>query len=99
MQKFDDTQNNHEQAQTETTNTNDTPQEKTAIPQQETDYKDLFIRCTADLQNYKKRTEKERSEWMLIAQAEVLGKILPIVDDIERAFEHMPESTQSPRSV
>lgn len=51
-----------------------------------TDYKDLFLRTTADLNNFKRRVEKERAEWMTAAQSMVIEKILPIVDDLDRAL-------------
>jgi molecular chaperone GrpE len=64
-------------------------------------YKDMFLRLNADFQNYKKRVEKERSEWMLVAQISILKSLLPILDDLNRAIktadsikETQPESQQ-----
>lgn len=48
--------------------------------------KDKFIRVTADFANFKKRTAKEQVQWIDIGQAQVLNKILPIIDDFDRAI-------------
>jgi molecular chaperone GrpE len=40
----------------------------------------------ADYQNLKKRTEQEKQEYQSWANAEVMRLLLPIVDDMERAF-------------
>lgn len=61
------------------------PQEQTSF--QEPDYKDLFLRANADLQNFKRRIERERGEWMTCAQVDLLGKLLPLIDDFERAVQ------------
>ena len=92
MFKPDETTNNNQENTSQTDNASQTSQDNQ--PQEVTIYKNLFLRCTADLQNFQRRVEKERSEWSQIIQAEVLGKILPIADDFERALEHMPAITQ-----
>jgi molecular chaperone GrpE len=46
-------------------------------------YRDQFLRLNADFQNFKRRVEKERSEWMVSAQASVLKKILPVFDELD----------------
>ena len=50
------------------------------------EWKDKCIRVTADFENYKKRIEQEQKVWMGTAQADILGDLLPIVDDFERAL-------------
>lgn len=91
MLKTDDIPNNQEQILQEADNNSNKDQISSSAL--ETDYKDLFMRCTADLQNFRRRVEKERAEWMQIAQAEAISKFLSIADDLERALEHMPETT------
>ena len=43
-------------------------------------------RATADFQNYKRRTEEERSNYQRLANLSFVLNILPIVDDLERAL-------------
>lgn len=48
-------------------------------------YKQQLVRVSADLQNYKKRVEKERAEWAVTAQMQVINAFLPLIEDIENA--------------
>ena len=41
---------------------------------------------TADFDNFRRRTEKDRAQWMQSAQAAVLTDLIAIVDDFDRAF-------------
>ncbi|MFI2744399.1 nucleotide exchange factor GrpE [Zhouia sp. PK063] len=51
--------------------------------------KDKFLRLFAEFENYKKRTSKERSELFKTANQEVLGVMLPVLDDFDRALQQM----------
>jgi molecular chaperone GrpE len=55
------------------------------------EYLAAWQRAQADFINYKRRNEQERKEFGLYANAEMLKKILPVVDDLERALENVPE--------
>ena len=48
--------------------------------------KDKYIRLYAEFDNYRKRTEKEKSQNFDFGAREVIEKLLPIVDNFERAF-------------
>ncbi len=54
-------------------------------------YLDLAQRTQADFVNYKRRAERERSDEAQAARADLLGHILPALDDLERALEHEPD--------
>jgi molecular chaperone GrpE len=47
-------------------------------------------RCEADLQNYRKRIEKERAEWIQSSLAALVRSLLPVLDDLDRAFQTLP---------
>ncbi len=51
-------------------------------------------RTQADFDNYRKRTEAAKTEWMAMAAAESALRITPILDDFHRAFAHIPAETQ-----
>ncbi len=53
--------------------------------------KDGWQRARAEFANYKKRTERERSDLFQRASLDTLKSLLPIVDDFDRAFESLPE--------
>lgn len=45
-----------------------------------------WLRALADLENYRKRVEKERGRWSAEAREEVLMSLLEVADDFERAI-------------
>ncbi|MCK7516693.1 MAG: nucleotide exchange factor GrpE [Ignavibacteriales bacterium] len=49
--------------------------------------KDRWIRTAAEMENLRKRTERERVQWMQSANADLLKAILPIGDDLERSLQ------------
>src|SRR5213596_525498 len=51
-----------------------------------------WLRERADLENLKKRAARERAETMKFANESVLRDLLPIVDNLERAVAHAPNS-------
>lgn len=56
------------------------------LQRQRDDYYDLLLRKTAEFDNYRKRTGRERRELMEAAAADLLGELLPVIDDLERAL-------------
>jgi molecular chaperone GrpE len=50
------------------------------------EFKDLLLRKTAEFDNYRRRTERERQAQAESAAADLLGELLPLVDDLERAL-------------
>ena len=48
--------------------------------------KDLLLRKTAEFDNYRKRTDRERQSLSDAISAGVLEEMLPLVDDLERAL-------------
>lgn len=47
--------------------------------------KDKYLRLVADFDNYRKRTAKERLELIQTAGKDVIGSLLEVLDDCERA--------------
>jgi len=62
---------------------------------QEESYKSKFLRSQADFQNYKRRVDKEREQWMRMAQVSVIEQFLPIVDDFFRALSIAQSETEN----
>lgn len=55
---------------------------------------DKFVRERADLENYRKRTQREKEELIKYGNETLLMEILPAVDNMERALDHLdPESS------
>lgn len=57
---------------------------------QAAEYKDQWLRATADYKNFKRRADIERGELIRSAGAGLLLKILPVVDDFDRAIANIP---------
>jgi molecular chaperone GrpE len=58
---------------------------------QAVEYLDGWQRARAEFTNYKKRVEAEREELRRSSTEALLLKLLPVVDDFERAFQTLPE--------
>ena len=56
------------------------------IERQRDEYKDLLLRKSAEFDNYRKRTDRERATLAETASAGILEELLPLVDDLERAL-------------
>lgn len=54
-----------------------------------------LARLQADFSNYKKRIEKEKSMSVKLANEDLIMKLLPVIDDLERAYNHMESSEYS----
>jgi len=50
------------------------------------EWKNKCVRAAADFENFKKRMIQDQKLWLGTAQAEILGDVLTIVDDFERAL-------------
>lgn len=53
-------------------------------------YKDLAARAQADVQNARARMEREAGELRQFASADLLRRLLPTIDNVQRALAHMP---------
>ena len=70
------------------------PAEEEAKLQAELDaMKDKYLRLSAEFDNYRKRTMKEKAELILNGGEKALTSILPVVDDLERALKNMKSAT------
>ena len=64
------------------------------IEQLEADAKEAsnrYLRLAADFDNYKKRVRQEQSETVQRANAELIERLLPVVDNFHRVIESAPE--------
>jgi len=54
------------------------------------EYMDALLRERADFTNFRRRVENEKSQMWSQASAETVKKILPVLDDLERAIANRP---------
>lgn len=108
VQNEETVENTAEEAKTaETENTEEksdekkelTPEEKIAeLEKQLEEQKKSYVYLMADFENYRKRTLSEKQDLLKYGGSETLKKLLPVIDDLERAIDAM-EKTDDVASV
>ena len=98
-------ENTQEEANSETVDAAEASEEKKGFfkKKDKKDKKDLQIeeltdkykRTMAEFDNYRKRTEKEKTAMYEIGAREVINKILPVVDNFERGLATIPEADKA----
>ncbi len=58
------------------------------------DFYDKYLRALAELENYKKRVEKEKEEFWRYANEQLVHDLLPILDNFERALDSGKDSKE-----
>ncbi|HET6821732.1 MAG TPA: nucleotide exchange factor GrpE [Anaerolineales bacterium] len=53
-----------------------------------TEYKDSWLRSQAEFQNYRKRIERDNELTYISLKGDIIKKILPVLDDLERALQN-----------
>lgn len=53
---------------------------------------DKYLRLYSEFDNYRKRTIREKSDLLKSASSDVIGLMLPVLDDFERAIQNMGEA-------
>lgn len=61
--------------------------------------RDGMMRARADLENARRRFEREQKESQLYAGEKVLKSLIPIVDDLDRTLENIPEGMGEDNSL
>ena len=56
------------------------------------DEKDKFLRLFAEFENFRKRTAKERLDLFKSASSELMTALIPVADDMDRAFNEFKKS-------
>lgn len=57
--------------------------------------KELLARTQADYQNFKFRSERDREDMVFFIKHDILKKILPRIDDLERIIKNTPEQEKT----
>ena len=62
--------------------------EREQLLAEKADLQDRLLRQRAEFDNYRRRADRERSEYLQYAAMDLVREILPVLDDFERALEH-----------
>lgn len=68
--------------------------EEDKVVEQNIDYKDAWIRATADYQNLKKEMETKRSEWVDYANQGLLEDLIPVIEHFHQGLKYIPKEHQ-----
>ena len=52
------------------------------------EYKDSWLRSQAEFQNYRKRLERDNEVMYLSMKGDIIKRVLPVLDDLERALQN-----------
>jgi molecular chaperone GrpE len=63
------------------------------------EWQDRFLRKAAELENFRKRSEKEKADSVLLAKSSVLIEFLPVADACERALKMLGEDRNGSDSL
>jgi len=69
----------------------DEASKKDATEEQIEELKNQLARAMADLQNYKRRAEEDKMQFVKFANVELLKELLPTIDNFHRSCEHLPD--------
>ena len=89
-----DTQEEKDDAEKEATVEKEENKKEKKNPLQEKidELNDKVLRQMAEFENFRKRTDKEKSQQFELGQGNVLEKLLPVVDNFERGLAAVPEA-------
>jgi len=60
------------------------------VEAQASEFKDGWIRAQAEFQNYRKRIERDNELTYVSMKGDIIKKVLPALDDLERALQNRP---------
>jgi molecular chaperone GrpE len=63
------------------------------------EYKDRMLRTLADFDNFRRRAERDRSEYVQFAAMEIVRDLLPVLDDFRRALKVETPDTEYAKGV
>ena len=92
-QAEDNTEANAETAETPAEEKQLTPEERIAALEAELEeQKKRYVYQAAEFDNYRKRTIKEKSDLLTYGAEGALKALLPVIDDLERAMQHIDKA-------
>jgi len=74
-----------------------TPHEESSVQQEPgaDEYRDRWIRVTADFDNFRKRSQKEKADMIKYGNESLIKELLPVLDNFERAISSPPQGAES----
>jgi molecular chaperone GrpE len=92
---FSDTVNNNQDDTVENSTSQESVQQSDCCAELEELKRQLLV-SRADFENFKKRIQKEKQDWISSAHGQVIIDILSVIDDFDRAFHEYRKQEQVP---
>lgn len=89
----EDQSNSQDEKDQEHSEAEEAPEEEKASAEDE-DLQSRYMRLAADFQNFKRRTEKEKSDIYARANEKLVTELLEVADNFERALTHTGEENR-----
>jgi molecular chaperone GrpE len=70
-----------------------------AVDREMRDVRDRYLRTLADFENYRKRADREKSDFFKYALAGLIKDLLPVIDNFDRALDHAEEGDDFHKGV
>lgn len=61
--------------------------------------RDKYLRLYSEFENFRRRTTKDRLDWMQTASKDLVVSLLPVLDDMERALKAMENLSESEKKA
>ena len=61
--------------------------------------RDKYLRLYSEFENFRRRTTKDRLDWMQTASKELVVSLLPVLDDMERALKAMENLSEAEKKA
>ncbi len=62
--------------------------DRDSLATEKSELEDRLLRLRAEFDNYRRRVERERSDYLQFAAMDLVRQVLPVLDDFERALKH-----------
>ena len=80
----------HDESEGEAHSTSSMEQKIAELESELAEARSKYLRLAADFENYKKRVRQEQLETIQHASAELIGRLLPVLDDLNNVLDHKP---------
>jgi molecular chaperone GrpE len=80
----------HDEPEGETPSPSSMEQKIAELESELAEARSKYLRLAADFENYKKRMRQEQLETIQHASADLIGRLLPVLDDLNNVLDHKP---------
>ena len=94
QQEVTNLQDNQSEKAEETAAQDNVADDLAALRQKYEELNDTHLRLRAEFDNYRKRTMREKSDWIKMGGEGALKNFLPVIDDFERALQNIPTTEE-----